>query len=259
MGSSQINSAELQCNNNHNLEFTSLRSEANKFASFYKCNKCKKYGFLCSVGRFACLQCGYNLCWKCKHPEKVYLTQMCLKNHPLIYTYETGLKYLNGKYDCDICKTKDLSCKEGRYACLKCVYDICHKCRAPQEAFRENLCPNNHNLIFTSEKGHGIPKAISTFTCSLCHKNLLLYKSGRFACLECGYDICQSCKIPDSELIRKKCPKNHYLCYTTEVSKLYEDNHFTCDICKTHHPCNEGRYSCLACTYDVCNKCRQSD
>ena len=155
----------------------------------------------------------------------------CAKNHPLNFTLD-GTGYMGGVYSCDRCH-KTSPCASGRWACLPCKYDVCLNCLPPGTALR---CKMNHSLQLTQ-----------ALTCQMCKTHIATPPC--WTCPMCSFDVCPRC------MGLHQCQKMHPLSWTTNASG-YMAGKFSCDICHKTTDAVLGRFSCLACKYDLCHACR---
>eukprot|EP00826_Nyctotherus_ovalis_P035963 TRINITY_DN313_c0_g1_i1.p1 TRINITY_DN313_c0_g1~~TRINITY_DN313_c0_g1_i1.p1 ORF type:complete len:524 (-),score=33.40 TRINITY_DN313_c0_g1_i1:186-1757(-) len=104
----------------------------------FRCDICRNPG-ICTDGRMHCSKCNFDLCPKCS-PVSVSISpsmpvpggsphRRCNNNHPLIFT-DNSDKYPTKRYNCNRCGNKSKCCK-GRFACLKCNFDLCKECMPP--------------------------------------------------------------------------------------------------------------------------------
>lgn len=154
------------CANNHPLSWS---TNADKYPNGrFSCDRCRN-SYDCKAGRWVCLPCTYDLCSNCisfnQYPPQPIQTgpvpirtlpatlqpgqvirgqaipeqpmsqapgyqapSMCAKSHPLQWTIDsTG--YPGGIYACDKCRNSK-PCKDGRWCCVQCQYDLCLNCKA---------------------------------------------------------------------------------------------------------------------------------
>ena len=111
------------CPENHILIWTSNRTPCYSDNN-YVCDKC---GIVlhCSLRRWWCEKCTYDLCPSCLPHHNKPQTQTCNEGHDLIWTTEP---YSGGHgYRCDCCGIA-LPGKSGRWCCYDCQYDLCAYC-----------------------------------------------------------------------------------------------------------------------------------
>ena len=68
------------------------------------------------------------------------------------------------------------------------------KQRAAEVDFEENLCDNDHNLVYYEENPYGKDKEPK---CNLCEKEIVA-SYGFAHCDECKYDLCRECAMKNS-------------------------------------------------------------
>lgn len=168
--------------------------------------------------------------------------QCCKNNHPLLWRVDDE-GYMAGRFSCDQCH-QSANCKDGRWSCKGCSYDICPKCMP------SSTCNNNHGLVWSIDtEGY----MAGRFSCDGC-KQSSGCADGRWSCKACSYDICPKCKAAPPHYL---CAKGHILNWSTGTDG-YMAGKFSCDECKKSNSCEAGRWSCKACSYDICPKCRPS-
>jgi len=257
----QYPGAFRNCLNGHKLK---LSTSLDKSENIYRCENCCLTRKIVE-GRWKCNQCEYNICTVCrlrnygnimhKADDKSIIIVMCNKRHTMEFLPPVDTKNI---HLCDKCG-KAYYGMVSRWRCEECDRDLCRECMAPPQDFKSKdeilsieTCPNNHNLNFiTTETGNGF------FECYLCTK-IGNAHNGRWACIQCGVNICYSCKpskqAKDGMLSVKTktlvCDKDHLLlfgCPRTEGEIL-------CKICEKGIE-DKWRWTC-DCGYDVCINCR---
>eukprot|EP00831_Metopus_contortus_P061583 TRINITY_DN5346_c0_g1_i1.p1 TRINITY_DN5346_c0_g1~~TRINITY_DN5346_c0_g1_i1.p1 ORF type:complete len:261 (+),score=-14.32 TRINITY_DN5346_c0_g1_i1:531-1313(+) len=151
------------CQMGHPLQFT--YSTANSNFGCFKCSSCNEPSVACSLGRWACFNCNYNVCTKCMpaggmpapmpspmpapmpapmpgpygpppgpypspYPSPYGATSTCKMGHPLTHTTNAA-GYWDGMYQCAMCMAK-YGCSTGRFSCVSCHYDLCKNCKPYQ-------------------------------------------------------------------------------------------------------------------------------
>eukprot|EP00826_Nyctotherus_ovalis_P039385 TRINITY_DN3787_c0_g1_i6.p1 TRINITY_DN3787_c0_g1~~TRINITY_DN3787_c0_g1_i6.p1 ORF type:complete len:929 (+),score=272.17 TRINITY_DN3787_c0_g1_i6:165-2951(+) len=162
-----------------------------------------------------------------------------------------------------------------RWVCEKCYYYLCEKCRAPASApaapavqkptvVKEYRCARSHKLDFVREI---YPE--NAYCCDRCDREGECSR-GRWGCLICNYDLCTRCAPdpgPESSIYEKSgkrpepvadtittmCEKKHLLWYS---KFLYLSGEFDCNKCTSRRRCEDGRWLCDLCEYDICLECR---
>eukprot|EP00826_Nyctotherus_ovalis_P004517 TRINITY_DN10989_c0_g1_i10.p1 TRINITY_DN10989_c0_g1~~TRINITY_DN10989_c0_g1_i10.p1 ORF type:complete len:389 (+),score=62.25 TRINITY_DN10989_c0_g1_i10:132-1169(+) len=206
----------------------------------FLCEGCKSNSSY-SKGRWTCKKCKYSICASCKRALELYLT--CKQKHSLNWAAsEEG--YADGIFPCDSCKSNG-KCSSGRWQCKKCGYNICANCRAPPH----KKCDNSHPLVWSYEI-ETCPSGI--FSCSDCHTPAKA-TAGRWSCAVCNFNVCPNCRPPKTH---GGCNSNHLLEWATDGEEEYPDGIYSCDSCHGQRKCNDGRWSCNVCGYDICTTCR---
>lgn len=111
-------------------------------------------------------------------------------------------------------------------------------------------CRNGHRL---DRSYVSIGYGGGMYSCDQC-KSSFPCTSGRLNCESCQWDICDNCANmykPKPNPVTQ-CHSGHILMYT----KQYPHGSYSCDACKRSFPCNQDRWCCTYCKYDVCPFCR---
>eukprot|EP01022_Parablepharisma_sp_SALTPOND_P026586 TRINITY_DN64445_c0_g1_i1.p1 TRINITY_DN64445_c0_g1~~TRINITY_DN64445_c0_g1_i1.p1 ORF type:complete len:1204 (-),score=5.94 TRINITY_DN64445_c0_g1_i1:53-3520(-) len=127
----------------------------------------------------------------------------------------------------------------------------------PCEAKSTTTCASGHPLNYSY---HEYPGCF--YSCNICGTTNDC-RLGRWFCMTCSYDVCNSCRpaihhtapaVDYKEKATKMCHKGHELKFT---KFMYSYGEYKCDWCSTIGPCALGRWSCEACEYDICISCRE--
>ncbi len=166
---------------------------------------------------------------------------------------------------CDVCHSEGNDCSRGRWACQPCEYDVCGKCRAPptyrQRVKERPAAAESEEDAVRCEKGHDM--RVSTlrygggvYQCNRCHSEYAC-AVGRWFCETCEYDICPTCRPMPAQSSAAAtgavCGTGHPLGFSFASYPNSAD--YRCDLCGTTVRCSEGRWTCKACSYDVCQTC----
>ncbi len=235
--------------------------------SIYCCDLCHGSGAT-SEGRFACIDCQYDICPKCRpkpaseerkgngscNPGCRDPKSVCKAGHFLLWS-TSRLGYTTPLFRCDTCGARSQDTAKGRYACIPCQYDVCNACRplpAHHSSSPNDICRSGHKLKWSTDGTgyHG-----NMYGCDICH-SLEYIHQGRYACVPCQYDICPKCR-PRSLERTEMCESGHRLVLTSS-HEGYPSHRFNCDVCGAiSQDTDKGRYACIKCQYDVCRGCRQ--
>lgn len=208
----------------------------------FKCKKCGKTD-QCEGGRWTCCCCKEHICSGCRDPPMPYI--YCMKGHCLKVETEP-VEFAGPNYKCNACEDMK-SYEKPRWRCKDCDYDVCLDCRS----LPYRTCANAHPLYWSYD-GEKYPDGF--FNCDGCTKRAPV-EEGRWSCPACTYDICTDCREAKANL---KCKENGLLVWSTDASK-YPGGSFSCDKCKSSAECENGRWNCNECGYDLCSKCRAPD
>lgn len=223
-----------RCNKGHGMKWTKEEYPGGVFS----CDGCKS-STSCKDGRWGCKDCGFDICTKCRK----FSYPKCKAGHPLIWSYSIK-KYPGGKFSCDGCKASTNGAG-GRWSCKICNFDICNKCR-PAKPY--GGCKTNHPLKWrTSAEGY----AGGAFSCDECHSSSKCAE-GRWGCKDCGYDVCTKCREPEQFSC---CNKSHPMNWSSDPAG-YAGGAFSCDNCKNSDKCQNGRWCCKDCGFDICTECK---
>jgi hypothetical protein len=114
----------------------------------------------------------------------------CPKDHRLEFS-DTDFTYDSKTYKCVNCQVTK-SCKESRYNCFMCKWNLCLSCA---EVYRPKQvpmmkCMAGHDLIYKENK---YPAGF--FSCAQCNRQ---YPSNqkRWNCSMCNFDVCYFCRLP---------------------------------------------------------------
>ncbi len=265
----EVAAAVNTCSRGHMLKFEVYMYQG----GFYRCDICGRTGD-CMSRRWLCSHCNFNICTFCKHapatahvdvsvvPDSVIITSVtaCEKGHKLFYS---SYSYFSGEYFCNKCLTKG-KCKEGRWFCLMCEYDICPNCRTPpvMGEGEAKMCDNQHYMTYST-----MPYPYGSFyRCDRCRKAYPTEK-GRWWCSICGFDICQKCaanEITEDASRPAKAPiedKDRWC--KPESSHWFvrvipaEDEYRQCSICENllTNSKTELNYQCGRCGILYCAEC----
>ena len=245
------------CLNGHELKHA---AKGNKFI----CENCRNTG-AAEDGRWGCLECNYEICLKCRPParktlDKTKSTEVmkCNDGHEMTF----GTSPDDSLFLCDSCG-KAYYGSVARWKCETCGSDFCRTCLPPPKGFKPkdeileiDECFNDHPLEFlVAETDNGM------YECSLCGK-LGDTHNGRWACLDCGVNICHICKPsgkfkPGTLSAKTKtlvCSKGHMLLFSCKPPA--KGCAIACDKCRGKITGEYWRWSCEECHFDVCTKCR---
>eukprot|EP01022_Parablepharisma_sp_SALTPOND_P024933 TRINITY_DN5629_c0_g1_i2.p1 TRINITY_DN5629_c0_g1~~TRINITY_DN5629_c0_g1_i2.p1 ORF type:complete len:1130 (+),score=51.26 TRINITY_DN5629_c0_g1_i2:173-3562(+) len=237
----------LNCPKGHTLNQSTFAYRSGN----YKCDNCSAIR-KCTESRWFCEPCKYDICYNCRAPSaaetKSSSTTNCSKGHSLIFSTDS---YKCGKYRCDKCRTNG-NCEDGRWFCKDCQYDICQNCRPRPAAATTGKSPimrciKGHTLNFSTHAYRG-----GKYICNRCRTKESC-EDGRWFCKDCEYDICQHCRAPPKRPIMN-CIKGHALNFST--THLYPGGEYLCDRCRSRGNCEDGRWLCERCEYDICANCR---
>ena len=240
----------LQCFKGHSLKITDSALDYPN-GKFY-CQNCTEE-YPCADKRWACIQCKYDVCFKCRPISKSLraLPQFlqCLKSHGLVWSRDKK-DFKETKYMCEVCQ-KEYACSNGRWCCNLCLYDVCHNCRRNKPC---NLIDDQkHPLVWSSiSEGYTAKK----YGCKGCQKTGIC-REGRWNCYDCKYDICGDCSSPNglvtmhSEKYNDK--DGNTLNWTVEEDE--KSANYTCARCSKTNPTKNGRWYCKKSNYSVCPSC----
>jgi len=244
----------VKCLNDHEMNYNPL----NEKTEIYLCSECGK-AYFGEVGRWKCDDCNINLCGDCIPPpptarsgKKRKEIDTCPKNHALEFlATETS----TGLFDCYLC-SKLGDTHNGRWACLTCSINICHICKPSSKArdgtisvkTRSLICDSGHILVF----GNPPPALGCYLNCTKCEKPIQA-DNWRWTCRKCEFDVCIDCRPEQEGRKEVVCTNLHKLKYSvlTQGKSIYG----RCDRCHNPFKFSNGRYCCLQCGYDCCNKC----
>lgn len=261
-----------RCTRSHKLKFDRYLYPDNA----YWCDRCDREG-KCTSGRWFCKLCNYDICTCCspasvdsysiyeksgKKPDPVAstVTTMCFKGHLLWYS---DYSYLSGQYNCNKCFT-DENCKDKRWFCVQCEYDICPNCREPPEDAEnyERTCNNGHKMIRSKNRCASVESSEENvkeyYRCSFCNKGKDVEDS-RWWCPICNYDVCEECAELDIENLEWPDPledeerwckdKPHEFVKSREALE-----NFTCQK-EEEEKENQEHYTCMHCGMVQCKEC----
>ena len=139
----------------------------------------------------------------------------CGNGHSLLWTDQVGGAYSAGRYGCDRCSVV-LECRQNRWWCSLCQYDICPSCQPHILPSDTNLktCPQSHILTWSSSDYVVDGRVVNGYGCDIC-RGKFPCNSGRLCCMGCNYDICDYC----TNIL--KCSGGHKLtqCYAENAHK----------------------------------------
>ncbi len=217
----------------------------------FSCFQCKRGGLSAAEGRWKCSDPDgeHSICKECR-PNTFSESVQDLKGHfmlPSASAEESGKSFV-----CSKCGTLCQS-SAGRWTCPQCKdFALCFECRAPTSLLvtrRRNMrCKSGHVISWCCDDTGYLD---GEFTCAVCG-NRAEAKEGRWTC-PCGTDICSGCLRPDRDYC--ECPAGHGLAWSM-ARQGYKDGKYMCKICGAGRICQEGRWSCGLCGYDVCVQCR---
>eukprot|EP01022_Parablepharisma_sp_SALTPOND_P014180 TRINITY_DN190_c0_g1_i1.p1 TRINITY_DN190_c0_g1~~TRINITY_DN190_c0_g1_i1.p1 ORF type:complete len:1066 (+),score=81.34 TRINITY_DN190_c0_g1_i1:2683-5880(+) len=264
-------SAHPTCLRNHRLNFDFTIYPGN----VYLCDECDRQG-KCTCGRWRCSVCNYDLCTYCAPPPKIdrpvptsiygrsgsapiasSVITTCTKGHMLWYsTYS----YLSGEYECNKC-FRHANCKDGRWFCIQCEYDICLSCRPPPEDIEKytKTCNNGHVMIQSTNRYN---EQDAYYRCSFCRKAKSV-EDNRWWCPICNYDVCNECADNDIENLEwpepldeeeRRCKDNKHEFVNSKETMQF----FTCQKEEEEKSGSYGRFICLKCGMIQCGKCAET-
>ena len=222
------------CKNGHELAYTNTCS--GYYAGTFTCDYCHT-ARSCIEGRYNCASCKFDVCNNCATNFKPVAQHInhCKSGHPLVFTNNQS-GYSMGTYTCDSCH-KIGNCSLGRWNCGSCKYDICSFCRPPP---MQGPAPNPDSYPVGSpivpdpyQPGQGGYPPPTSYPAQ--------YPSPGY--MQPAYGN------------KTHCPNGHPL-YETTSCLGYAGELFTCNQCGQSYYCSSGRFSCLACKYDLCKACR---
>lgn len=249
------------CMTGHRLRWT---EEPYDKEEKYSCDNCReKLKF--KDGCWACKECKYEICPKCR-PKRVGRVQKEEKKEQVLCNNGDAMEFdvlqePEELYLCDKCG-KAYYGKVHRWGCKKCSMDLCRVCVPPPAGFKEeeipeiDNCYNGHKLEFVKS---ATMKGL--YACSICGKRGDP-NNGRWACFECGVNICHICK-PAKEAVEGflsaetktlVCEKGHTLAFSCSPPK--PGFGFCCDKCDSDVDKDHWRWTCDECEFDICIKCR---
>ena len=204
---------------------------------------------LASGGRWNCKICAFNICDACRPQYEGSLKDE--DGH--FYSWSTkSLNYVGAVYHCLNCKRRE-NCNKGRWTCNICNYDLCPSCRppiGPIQTFPSPLeDPAKHSLYWSLDS---IGYKDGNYKCAVCSSESQCSK-GRWNCAECKYNVCSLCKQGKALFI--SCKNNHKLTWSNS-DKGYTDKNYNCSICDQVKVCENGRWNCAQCKYEICSECR---
>jgi len=179
----------FQCKNGHKLCWTA-RSDGYS-THMYRCDICGGHPFKTDDFRYACIQCQYDVCHKCR-PNITFMIGRCKNGHKLAWSTSYA-PYPSKYYNCDLCGHTHLDSTLGRYTCRPCNFDLCKMCRQFVEDTKKK-CFKNHVLEWTTVNDR---YKTEMYSCDVCTKNMST-TLGRYACIPCEYDICNHCRAFES-------------------------------------------------------------
>lgn len=129
------------CRKGHSLTFT--KDQTDYPDNTFVCDSCHRGG-ACSLGRWNCALCKYDICSLCRLPPmpahhlpvtvpsscqnpSVHVRIHCPKGH-FLYESTHSAGYICGKFSCDQCHEGGY-CSAGRFCCQACKYDLCKACK----------------------------------------------------------------------------------------------------------------------------------
>jgi len=257
------------CMNGHPLTHSKAQSS-------FRCDLCRNEQ---RGERYCCNKCNYDVCMNCRGAQNISLEKneevkevskeidKCPKGHTLECKRPGNL--ISTLSICSACG-KVAQFTYPCWICEACAYYLCRDCKKPASSTtgeRKALamkCTNNHALRFDYKV---YPE--NSYLCDRCSRQAVC-TTGRWHCGLCNYDICTYCAPPPKNAndpykglepsnpvassVTTVCGKGHMLWYSTYryLSNLYE-----CNKCFARKQCNDGRWFCLQCEYDICGTCRE--
>lgn len=164
---------------------------AETMTGMYDCYICSKLGSTHN-GRWACLDCGVNICHVCKPCSKAKDGTLSVKTGSLVC--DKGHVLLFGSapppsghfIGCNKCERRIND--HWRWTCRECDFDVCANCRPEPPGKREHVCTNMHKLTYSN-----LAQGETTYgRCNRCHQTFLL-SEGRYCCFPCAYECCNKC------------------------------------------------------------------
>jgi len=243
----------MQCPIGHMMNF--VNDSYGYPNGYYCCSQCSN-NFPCSMGRYACPQCGYIRCQNCKpiqtatvsmpgfqmnvsmpgapiypspSPSPYGGSKVCSYGHPLQYTTsDFGCSF--GCFKCSKCQANAIACTLGRWVCNICNASICNKCVGVPDA-PPMPSPNPYPYNYPNPM-----PAPNPYPAPMPNPSPMPYPSPQ----------------PSGTLY---CKKGHLMTHSTSAAGSW-DGMFTCAFCLQKKACSFGRLSCTHCGYDVCYNCK---
>ncbi len=143
------------CKSGHPLVYTRIEASS----ASYTCDLCQRQG-VCSLGRWNCAVCQYDVCGFCRLPPM---------SSP--------------------CSTP--SHTPNHYPVMNHHHHTPAACSSPSHSpHMRTHCPNGHYLYQTT---HSVGYVGGKFCCNQCHQGGYC-STGRFCCQMCKFDLCKLCK-----------------------------------------------------------------
>ncbi len=255
-------SSPFNCDKGHTVEWSCDQYPGNS----YICNVCKRSA-KCSLGRWFCRGCHYDVCPSCRASPVANNCTQCRNGHPLVWCTDLmGYSYDN--YVCDVCRTTH-QCTSGRWNCRGCKYDLCPACRKPEPPAvtmaSYTQCRNGHPLQWRAAWGGQVN---CIYSCETCGKQTSS-AAGMWNCSYCNYNVCPTCRSPGAPMpapvaapVPVQMPANPQWCRNSHPLEWsydatgYMGGMYSCDLCRNPGNCSMGRFCCRMCRFDVCQSCR---
>lgn len=256
------------CANGHPLKLLKVQAP-------FRCDLCRnqRHG-----DRYSCAECKYDVCTNCRGTQNTSaqknedvkgaakIMTACPKGHELVCKKPSNL--ISPLSICSACG-QVTHFSSPHWICEACSYYLCSKCRTPtappstQPKALTLRCTMNHTLRFEHEV---YPE--NCFDCDKCTRQGVC-TAGRWHCGVCNYDLCACCAPPPAgannpykgilpsepvvSSVTTACNKDHILWFSMYkyLSGIYE-----CNKCFSKMQCDEGRWFCIQCEYDICPNCR---
>eukprot|EP00826_Nyctotherus_ovalis_P014121 TRINITY_DN138_c0_g3_i1.p1 TRINITY_DN138_c0_g3~~TRINITY_DN138_c0_g3_i1.p1 ORF type:complete len:879 (+),score=259.64 TRINITY_DN138_c0_g3_i1:50-2638(+) len=227
---------KTSCSKNHSLELKMINFMKDRLFICGVCSDVVRF----SGPRWVCEKCSYYLCEKCRMPTSTVGT-----------SGTSGTKVTTS--------TSNITGGSGSYSSS---YKYTETIKTT--VISTPRCTRSHNLDFNYDL---YPE--NAYLCDRCNREGKC-TSGRWRCLKCNYDICTICTprstastqryvsvyeyaAPISSRVISTCLLNHMLWFS---KYKYLSNAYQCNKCFNEFPCDEGRWFCVECEYDICPTCR---
>ncbi len=229
------------CRSGHPLNYSN--SSGGYFSGSFSCDYCHN-SYPCTVGRYNCMHCKFDVCNQCASGFKPAATPVynCKFGHTLVYT-SNQMGYPTNTYACDACHRQGM-CTLGRWNCPTCQYDICSFCRLPPATG-----PAPYSVPFSAPAP--VPYSMPQYQ-SPPQPAPYSYPMPYQGPIPGSYPAPYPAPNP---YMKTQCPSGHFLQQTT-FGAGYMGGMYCCDQCHQSGYCSMGRFCCPACKYDLCKSCK---